>query len=37
VQFRENMLTARETHRNAAIDAVPRFVDVHPVVSRLGR
>ena len=35
VQFRENMLTARETHRKAAIDAVRRFVDVHPVVSRL--
>jgi hypothetical protein len=35
VQFRENMLTARETHRKAVIDAVRRFVDVHPVVSRL--
>ena len=35
VQFRENMLTARETHRKAAIDAVRRFVDVHPVVARL--
>jgi hypothetical protein len=37
VQFRENMLTARETQRKAAIDAVRRFVDVHPVVSRLPR
>ena len=37
VQFRENMLTARETHHKAAIDAVRRFVDVHPVVSRLPR
>jgi hypothetical protein len=35
VQFRENMLTARETHHKAAIDALRRFVDVHPVVSRL--
>jgi len=35
VQFRENMLTARETHRKAAIDAVRRFVAVHPVVARL--
>jgi hypothetical protein len=35
VQFREHMLTARETRRKAAIDAVRRFVDVHPVVSRL--
>jgi hypothetical protein len=35
VQFRENMLTARETRRKAAIDAVRRFVDVHPVLSRL--
>ena len=35
VQFRENMLTARETHLKAGIDAVRRFVDVHPVVSRL--
>jgi hypothetical protein len=37
VQFRENMLTARETHHKAAIDAVRRLVDVHPVVSRLPR
>jgi hypothetical protein len=37
VQFRENILTARETHHKAAIDAVRRFVDVHPVVSRLPR
>jgi hypothetical protein len=35
LQFREDMLTARETHHKAAIDAVRRFVDVHPVVSRL--
>ena len=35
VQFRENMLTARETYLKAAIDAVRQFVDVHPVVSRL--
>lgn len=35
LQFRESMLTARETHHKAAIDAVRRFVDVHPVVSRL--
>jgi hypothetical protein len=35
VQFRENMLTARETYLTAAIDAVRQFVDVHPVVSRL--
>ena len=35
VQFRVDMLTARETRRKAAIDAVRRFVDVHPVVSRL--
>jgi hypothetical protein len=26
VQFRENMLTARETHHKAAINAVRRFV-----------
>jgi hypothetical protein len=37
VQFRETMLTARETRRKAAITAVRRFVDVHPVVSRLPR
>ena len=37
VVFRENMLTARETHHKAAIDAVRRFVDVHPVVRRLPR
>jgi hypothetical protein len=35
VQFRENMLTARETHLKASIDAVRRFVDVNPVISRL--
>ena len=35
VQFREDILTARETQLKAAIDAVRRFVDVHPVVSRL--
>jgi hypothetical protein len=37
VQFRENMLAARETRHKAAIDAARRFVDVHPVVSRLPR
>ena len=35
VQFRENMLTAREAQFKAAIGAVRRFVDAHPVVSRL--
>jgi hypothetical protein len=35
VQFRENMLTARETQVKAAIGAVRRFVDAHPVLSRL--
>ena len=35
VQFRENMLTARETQVKAVIGAVRRFVDAHPVVSRL--
>jgi hypothetical protein len=35
VQFREDMLTARETQVKAAISAVRRFVDAHPVVSRL--
>jgi hypothetical protein len=37
VQFREDMLTARETRHKAAIDAVRRFVDVHPVVGRIPR
>jgi hypothetical protein len=37
LQFREDMLTARETRHKAAIDAVRRFVDAHPVVSRLPR
>ena len=37
VEFRENVLTAREAHHKAVIDAVRRFVDVHPVVSRLPR
>jgi hypothetical protein len=37
VQFQENMLSARETRRKAGIDAVRRFVGVHPVVSRLPR
>ena len=31
------MLTARETHLKVVIHAVRRFVDVHPVVSRLPR
>ena len=35
VHFRENMLTARETQVKAVIGAVRRFVDAHPVVSRL--
>jgi hypothetical protein len=35
VQFRENMLTARETQVKAVIGAVRRFVDSHPVVRRL--
>jgi hypothetical protein len=35
VQFRENMLTARETQVKAVIGAVRRFVDAHPVISRL--
>jgi hypothetical protein len=37
VQLRENMLTARETRRKAAIGAVRRCVGVDPVVSRLPR
>jgi hypothetical protein len=35
VQFRENMLTARETQVKAVLGAVRRFVDAHPVLSRL--
>jgi hypothetical protein len=36
-QFREDMLTAREVRRKAAIDAVRRFVDHNPVISRRPR
>lgn len=36
-QFRQDMLTARETRRKAALDAVRRFADAHPFVSRRPR
>ena len=36
-QFRDDMLTAREVRRKAAIDGVRRFVDVHPAISRRPR
>ena len=36
-QFREDVLTSREVRRKAAIDAVRRFVDHNPVISRRPR
>lgn len=36
-QFRDEMLTAREVRRKAAIDAVRRFVDLTPAMSRRPR
>lgn len=33
-QFRDDMLTSREVRRKAAIDAVRRFVDSNPMISR---
>ena len=33
-RFHEEMLTAREVRRKAAIDAVRRFVDQNPIISR---
>jgi hypothetical protein len=36
-RFREDMLTAREVRRKAAIDAVRRFVDDNPMISRRPR
>jgi hypothetical protein len=36
-QFRDDMLTAREVRRKAAIDGVRRFVDLHPAISRRPR
>ncbi len=33
-QFRDDMLTSREARRKAAIDAVRRFVDHHPIINR---
>jgi hypothetical protein len=37
VRFREDVLTAREECHKAAINAVRRFVDVHPIISRRPR
>ncbi len=37
VQFRDEILTAREVRRRAAIDAARRFVDLHPMISRRPR
>lgn len=37
VQFRQDLLAARETRRKAAIEAVRRFVDAHPGFERLPR
>ena len=37
VQFRQDMLTARENRRKAAIGAVRRFIDAHPVIGRSPR
>jgi hypothetical protein len=36
-QFREDMLTAREVRRKAAIDAVRRFVENNPMINRRPR
>lgn len=33
-QFRDDMLTSREVRRKAAIDAVRRFVNSNPMISR---
>jgi hypothetical protein len=33
-QFRDDMLTSREVRRKAAIDAVRRFVDSNPMITR---
>ena len=33
-QFRDDMLTSRELRRKAAIDAVRRFVDSNPMITR---
>ena len=37
VEFREDMLTAHENRRKAAIGAVRQFIDVHPVIARIPR
>jgi hypothetical protein len=37
VRFREEILTAREVSHKAVIDALRRFVDAHPVISRRPR
>jgi hypothetical protein len=36
-QFRDDMLTSREARRKAAIDAVRRFVNSNPMISRRPR
>lgn len=36
-QFREDVLTSREVRRKAAIDAVRRFIDHNPMISRSPR
>ena len=36
-QFRDEMLTARETRRKEAINAVRRFVDLNPMISQRPR
>jgi hypothetical protein len=36
-QFRQEMLTAREVRHKAAIDAVRRFVEHNPMISRRPR
>lgn len=36
-QFRDDMLTSREARRKAALDAMRRFVDANPRISRRPR